>query len=108
MDRVTEIINCIGKDKYQRLKSLFLTEIFGKQSTVEYNNVNGAILDDILDGVIKFGTDDELYLFATNVKNAPLDKIMASLRVRGNILLINNLNNKLIEEQEIQKVKSKH
>ena len=91
MNRVTEVINHIGRGKYEKLKNLFTTEIFYNRNIVEYNDVNSVILDDILSDTIKHSSDRDLFMFATNVKNGPVDKIIDTLEDKGNAELANIL-----------------
>lgn len=102
MDRVTEVINHIGKGKYEKLKNLFTMEIFYKQNMVEYNDVNSVILDDILNDTIEHGSDNKLFLFALHVKNGPVAKIINTLCERHNTSLVNILNEQINKDNLIK------
>lgn len=102
MDRVTELINHIGKGKYEKLKNLFTMEIFYNQNIVVYNELNSVILDDILSDAIEHGSDMKLLIFATNVKNGPVDKIIDTLSERNNIGLVNILKEQVNKDNLIK------
>lgn len=102
MDRLTELVNHIGKGKYEKLKNLFTMEIFYNQNMVEYNDVNCVILDDILSDTIEHCSDRELFIFAKNVKNGPVDKIIDTLSKRNNNRLVNILNEQLNKDNLIK------